>query len=95
MINYNLKKTMLANSIKTLIKNNKLPENSQSYFDLDKLDYMLHFHEKQQFREWSCKTCGASVYGPNKLMVEHAKTHNARRELKENEIRETHFNLYR
>lgn len=91
--NYQLKKNALKNSIESLNRKNLIPEHSKQLFDLKKLDYLLHFHEKQVFKEWTCDICGISVYGLNKMLVEHHKIH-IKREMRENEIFKRTYHLY-
>ena len=92
--NYFAKRTRLEENIKDLIRKDLLPKHTQGYFDLKKLDYMLHFTEKQVFKEWTCDICMISVYGPKKLLIEHHKTHSMKKEIKENELYQRKYKLY-
>ena len=73
-----------------------LPKHTLGYFDQtpENLNYLLHATEQQSFKEWHCPECGITVYGVQKLMLEHSKIHNNKRELRENETKQTNFKLY-
>jgi len=93
--NYNKKFNAIKNSIESLKSKNLLLPKSQGFFTPDKYDMFVRFQEKQVFKEWTCNICQISVYGPNKLLIEHHKTHSQKRELKENEIYKREYNLYK
>ena len=49
----------------------------------------------EPFSHHTCKECGILINVPRKWMIEHAKWHNTRKEMKENEYRFTTINPYR
>jgi len=91
--NYSKKFNAIKNSIESLKKKNLLLPKSYGFFTPDKYDMFVRFTELQQFKEWTCNICQISVYGPNKLLIEHHKIHSFKRDLKENEIYKREYHL--
>ena len=48
----------------------------------------------EPFSHHTCKECGIVIKAPRKWAIEHAKWHNTKREMKENELRMTQINPY-
>ena len=73
-----------------------LPTQTMGYWEQtpENLNKLLHATEQQSFKEWSCDVCGITVYGPNKLLLEHHKIHSQKRELRENERFQKSYKLY-
>jgi len=92
--NYSKKFNAIKNSIESLKRKNLLLPKSEGFFTPDKYDMFVKFQELQQFKEWTCDICQISVYGPQKLLIEHHKIHSHKRELKENEIYQKSYNIY-
>jgi len=92
---YNRKFNAIKNSIESLKKKNLLLPRSQEFFTPDKYHMFTQFMENQVLKEWTCSICGISVYGPNKLLVEHHKVHSNKRHLGENETFQQSYNVYR
>jgi hypothetical protein len=86
----------LNDNITNMKRKGMLPQHTISFFDQtpENLNKLLHATEQQAFKEWSCNVCQITVYGPKKLLLEHHKTHSARREIKENEIFQNSYKLY-
>lgn len=82
-------------SLDEMFKKNRLPERSKTLFNDQTLAQTEFYHNQQTFKNWTCKTCFISVYGPKKLMLEHHKTHIPNGgELKDNEPFISEFNLF-
>lgn len=83
-------------SINALKRKKLLPEHTLGYFDTtpQNLETLTRATLLQKFKEWSCPTCGISVYGPKKLLLEHHKIHSQKRNLGENEIFKRTYHLY-
>jgi len=83
-------------SINALKRKNLLPKHTLGYFDTTpkNLEIFTRATLIQKFRQWTCPTCQISVYGPNKLLVEHHKIHSQRRKLRENEIYQRPYELH-
>ena len=92
--NYNRKFNAIKNSIESLKKKNLLLAKSHQFFTPDKYNMFVKFQENQVFKEWTCPICQISVYGPNKLLIEHHKIHSNKRELKENEPYQQEYKIY-
>ena len=92
MDKYELLRTNLIN----LKRKNLLPKQTMGYWDLDpkNIRRLIDYTEQQAFKEWSCPVCQITVYGPQKLLIEHHKIHSQNRELRENEIYQKSYKLY-
>lgn len=91
------KLSLLNDNITNMKRKGYLPKQSLGFFTQDKanLTKLLHYTEMQTFKEWKCPDCNITVYGPKKLMLEHHKIHSMKREIKENEIFQKSYKLYR
>lgn len=92
MDKYDLLRTNLVN----LKRKKLLPKQTMGYWDLDpqNIRKLLSLTEAQAFKEWSCPVCAITVYGPNKLLLEHHKIHSQKRDLPENQIYQRDYKLY-
>ena len=84
-------------NITNLKRKKLLPSQTMGYWsqDLKNLTNLVHQTEMQAFKEWVCPECMISVYGPKKMMLEHHKIHAEKKEIRENEVFQKGYKLYR
>lgn len=95
-MSYQQKYDLLRDNLINLKRKKLLPNQTMGYWDLDpkNITKLLHATEMQTFKEWKCKDCNITVYGPKKLMLEHHKIHSQKRDLGDNEIFQRDYKLY-
>jgi len=88
---------LLNSNITNMKRKNLLPFQTLGYWDQtpDNLWKLVHATEAQAFKEWKCPECMITVYGPNKMLLEHHKIHSQKRERGENEVFQRSYKLYR